>query len=139
MFGGFLSNLREKSESEKSTLFCSKNVSHNVASDLARIVGSFLVADLGMYLGVPLIHSRFSKNTYQYVLYKMNKRLACWKGQHLSLAGKSVLIKSVLSSLPVYSMNIVKLLKSICNKMDKISRNFLWSGPSDQKKIHLVK
>lgn len=39
----------QKVSLEKSALHCSKNVNHNVASDLAKIIGSHLVGNLGTY------------------------------------------------------------------------------------------
>lgn len=68
----------------------------------------------------------------------MKGRLANWKGNLLSLAGRNVLVESVLSSLPVYSMNMVKLPKAIYSEIDKISRNFLWLGSLERHEVHLI-
>lgn len=107
---------------EKSAIYCSANLNHCVAKDIAGIIGSPMVSNLDTYLGVPIIHSKTSKRTYNHFLEKMKLKLATWKGQHLSLAGRSVLVKVVLSSLPVYTMNTVKLPTSICKNVDKIAR-----------------
>lgn len=68
----------------------------------------------------------------------MNKRLASWRAKVLSMAGRATLVKSVLSSVPVYQMQLLKFLDKDCDSIDKLSRSFLWNhGPSDIK-IHLV-
>ena len=62
--------------------------------------------ELGMYLGVPTINGRSSKREYQYLVDKVNGKLAGWKSKTLSLAG---LIQSALSTIPLYTMQTTKL------------------------------
>ncbi|KAK3193440.1 hypothetical protein Dsin_024750 [Dipteronia sinensis] len=66
------------------------------------------------------------------------QRLATWKSATLSLAGRITLIKSVASAIPVYAMQSVKLPIEVCNKLDKLNREFLWGHSVDQRKIHLI-
>lgn len=49
---------------EKSKLFCSPNNPAHIAADMARICGSPSVEDLGMYLGIPLIHTKVKHIIY---------------------------------------------------------------------------
>ena len=53
----------------------------------------------------------------------------------LSMSGCICLIKSVLSSLPVYYMSSFLMLNGVCNILTFIQRIFLWSGVVKQKKI----
>ncbi|PNX55828.1 hypothetical protein L195_g049459 [Trifolium pratense] len=46
------------------------------------------MADLGKYLGEPLLHSRQKNSTYEYLIDKIRKRLSSWKAGHLSFAGR---------------------------------------------------
>lgn len=48
------------------------------------------------------------------------------------------MVKSVLSSLPIYSMQAMWLPQSICNSIDACLRNFIWSGKSNDKGFNLV-
>lgn len=123
---------------EKSVVYFSEMVNRHVAKDIANICGSPLTNNLGTYLGVPIIHNRIVKNTYRNITDKMQKRLSSWKGRNLSLAGKLVLIKFVLSSIPIYAMNTVKLLATVCNDIYKINRNFLWSSSNNSRSPHLI-
>ncbi|GMP64139.1 hypothetical protein CsSME_00025559 [Camellia sinensis var. sinensis] len=68
----------------------------------------------------------------------MQKRLSGWKAITLSMAGRATLIKSVTSAIPSYTMQTMLLPKSICNDIDKLNRNFLWSDTMEKHKIHLV-
>ncbi|KAK3204388.1 hypothetical protein Dsin_018434 [Dipteronia sinensis] len=121
-----------------SRVFCSNNISDAKAKELGDLCGSPITKNLGNYLGVPLIHGRITKNTYNHILEKSQKRLASWKSVTLSFAGRCVLIKAVASALPIYAMQSIKLTSDLCSKLDKISRDFLWSSNSEKKKVHLV-
>ena len=70
----------------KSRVHCSNNVSHGFAKDLANVCGSPIYLNLGNYLGVPLIHGRVTKGTYNEIIEKTRKRLASWKSATLSFA-----------------------------------------------------
>ena len=69
----------------------------------------------------------------------MEQRLGGWKRLYLSEGGKVTLIKSTLSSLPIYFLSILPLPRKVANRMEKIHRDFLWSGISGDSKVHLVK
>ena len=58
----------------------------------------------------------------------------------LNLAGKTVLIQSILSSYPIYTSSMVLAPKNVINSICKEIRKFLWQGGKVQtKKFHLVK
>ncbi|KAF1888702.1 hypothetical protein Lal_00036743, partial [Lupinus albus] len=40
--------------------------------------------------------------------------------------GRLCLTKVVITSLPIYTMQSIWLPKSICNEIDRVSKNFLW-------------
>lgn len=71
-------------------------------------------------------------------LDKIKNRLASWKADTLSLAGRAVFIKSVSSSIPIYPMQLIKFPSTICEEIDKRKRNFLWQDSVPQKKVHLA-
>lgn len=48
-------------------------------------------------------------------------------------------MKSVTNSLPIYSMFTNALPESVCKKIDKMNRNFLWGSTEERRKTHLVK
>lgn len=58
----------------------------------------------------------------------------------LSLAGRTILIKSLLSALPIYQYTIILAPASIHKQMELIMRGFLWQGgKQDTKKFSLVR
>ncbi|XP_024158077.2 uncharacterized protein LOC112165700 [Rosa chinensis] len=123
---------------EKSLIYCSPNTCKSIASAISRTCGSPLTNDLGKYLGMPLIHSRVNKHTYNGIFDKVQNRLSSWKSKALSMAGRLTLVNSVTSSIPIYTMQTAKLPMSLCDKLDKLNRDFIWGDTTDRKKIHLV-
>lgn len=67
---------------------------------------------------------------------KVGERLANWKRRALSFAGRSVLIKAVLQSIPTYAMQTYLLPSYVCTEIDAKIRNFWW-GHDEQPGHHL--
>ncbi|KAG6713315.1 hypothetical protein I3842_05G145000 [Carya illinoinensis] len=107
-------------------------------SRLANILGC-VVSSLPMkYLGLPLGASFKAKSIWDGVLEKSECRLAGWKRLYLSKGGRLTLIKSTLSNLPTCYLSLIPLLASIACRMEKLQRDFLWSGIGEEFKFHLV-
>ncbi|KAL6180703.1 hypothetical protein ACLB2K_047363 [Fragaria x ananassa] len=123
---------------EKSLIFCSPNTPKTMASSICATCGSPLTSDLGNYLGMPLIHSRVNKHTYDAIFDKVQSRLSSWKSKVLNMAGRLTLIQSVTSAIPNYAMKTTKFPVSLCDRLDKLNRNFLWGDVDDKKIVHLV-
>ena len=54
------------------------------------------------YFSIPLSVRKLPKAALQPLVDKVSHRLPPWKGRLATLAGRSVLVQSVLSSLPVH-------------------------------------
>ena len=67
-----------------------------------------------------------------------SKKLASWKTNYLSRAGKLVLINSTLNSIPAYYLQNQTLPVTSTEELDKICNDFLWGEKDAKKKIHLV-
>lgn len=65
-------------------------------------------------------------------------KLATWKGRMLSIGGRLTLIKSSLSNLPLYFMSLFPIPKGVIEKINKITRQFLWSGNMEKRYLPLV-
>ncbi|XP_043809034.1 uncharacterized protein LOC110606238 [Manihot esculenta] len=122
----------------KSSLFVSPNVSTSTASRLSSKSGIPLVSDLGRYLGVPSLHGRVSQVQFRGLVDDMRSRLAGWKAGALSRAGRITLVQSVLNSIPIYTMQSIKLPVSICKEMERLCRNFIWHGNSGDSAVYLI-
>lgn len=66
------------------------------------------------------------------------RKLIHWKGNYLSYGGNLIMLKSVLSSLPIYLFSLYKALPSVIHNMEKLQRGFLWGFDCGKRKIHWV-
>ncbi|CAN1732048.1 Putative ribonuclease H protein At1g65750 [Linum perenne] len=108
------------------------------AAHLASIFGCPIASFPSYYLGLPFGSRGFSSKLWDPVISSMERRLQSWKARFLSFGGRLVLIKSVLSSLPVYYLSLFKAPSSIVLGLERIQNQFLWSGVSDSEKIHWI-
>ncbi|CAN1835592.1 Putative ribonuclease H protein At1g65750 [Linum perenne] len=94
--------------------------------------------DLGRYLGVPIIHGRNSKQLYRYLIERIDKKLAGWKVNSLSFAGRVSLALSALNTIPAYTMQTVMLPIEVCNDIDRRIRSFIWGSTNGERRLHLL-
>nr|KYP55962.1 Putative ribonuclease H protein At1g65750 family [Cajanus cajan] len=79
------------------------------------------------YLGVPMTHGQLKCADFYDVINKIQSRLASWKSKLLNKAGKLCLVKSIISSIPVYSMQSLWLPQAVCNRINQACRRMLWA------------
>nr|XP_029145738.1 uncharacterized protein LOC114924657 [Arachis hypogaea] len=91
------------------------------------------------YLGVPLGANPRLVKTWKPIIDKVEEKLSLWKARVLNKAGKLVLIKSVLNSLPVYYLSLYKMPKAVAEKLISLQRRFLWSKEDGRQGMVLVK
>lgn len=88
----------------KSRVYFSPNVDPDLRESLADILGFRSTSNLGRYLGFPLKHSGSQGNDFGFVLDRVKKKLAGWKANLPSMAGRRVLIQASSSTIPTYAM-----------------------------------
>ena len=104
---------------------------------LCFILGITSTPNLGKYLGFPIIHSGSSARDFDFVVEKIQSKLAGWKSNLLSMVGRVILAQSVTSSMPSYVMQGVLLPTKILRSIDQINRNFIWGSIDIRKKTPL--
>ncbi|KAJ4804033.1 RNA-directed DNA polymerase (reverse transcriptase)-related family protein [Rhynchospora pubera] len=86
------------------------------------------------YLGLPIEPRKLLSGDN--LLAKLSTALAGWKMTALSQAGRLVLAKAVLMSIPVYQMSTQLFNKNVLSKITALIRNFFW-GKTDSKYLSL--
>ncbi|XP_015971453.1 uncharacterized protein LOC107494925 [Arachis duranensis] len=89
------------------------------------------------YLGIYLKANPRLVKTWKPVIDKVEDKLSMWKAKTLNKAGKLVLIKSVLNSMPIYYLS--KMPKAMAKKLIFLQRYFLWSKDDGRYGMPLVK
>jgi hypothetical protein len=114
------------------------NITDEEVQEVARIftcpVGNFPIK----YLGVPLHFDKLRREDIQPLVDKIIKRIASWKGKLLSHAAKLMLIKTCLSSIPVYLLSFIKFPKWAIKILNTHMANCLWDDSDGNHKYHLV-
>uniref|UniRef100_A0A5B6YUZ1 Reverse transcriptase domain-containing protein n=1 Tax=Davidia involucrata TaxID=16924 RepID=A0A5B6YUZ1_DAVIN len=80
------------------------------------------------YLGVPLISSRLKAEDCKALVDSITKKASHWTSKFLSYAGRLQLVSSVLYSVQIYWSSIFVLPKSVLKSIERVMRNYLWSG-----------
>jgi hypothetical protein len=70
-------------------------------------IGSFPIK----YLGVPLHYDNLTREDLQPLVDKLLSRIAGWRGKLLSLAARTLLIRTCLASIPIYLFSFIKFPK----------------------------
>lgn len=86
---------------------------------------------------MPVQHERITMNSFQYLLDRVKAKLCRWKSKNLSLAGRIVLTKHVLSTMAVYATQTARIPLALCDEIDKVCQSFIWGQDPGERKSHL--
>ncbi|GJS74599.1 RNA-directed DNA polymerase, eukaryota [Tanacetum coccineum] len=90
------------------------------------------------FLGVKVGGIMSRCGSWDDVIGKLSSRLSNWKLKTLSIDGRFTLIKSVLSSLPLYHMSIFKCPMGVLKLLESIRRNFFNGVTNSERKLALI-
>ncbi|ONK78423.1 uncharacterized protein A4U43_C02F18610 [Asparagus officinalis] len=128
----------QKVNKQKTNIMFSKNIDEAVASNILLYSGFSRTNDLGRYLGIDITNGRRKVQRYNDLLEKISRKFAGWKASCLSMAGRMTLIKSVMASMPIFTMHTDKLPVAICNVVERKQRAFMWGHDPDKRGFHPI-
>ncbi|XP_071928018.1 uncharacterized protein [Coffea arabica] len=91
------------------------------------------------YLGFPLYIGRCKSSYFGEVCHAILARILSWKSRLLSFGGKIILIKHVLSSIPVHLMSAAMIPSSVFKTIEKACSAFLWGSSPEESKLHWIR
>nr|XP_043616234.1 uncharacterized protein LOC122588171 [Erigeron canadensis] len=113
-------------------------VTGDEVANMAKVVncaaGTLPFKHLGVWIGANM--NRIVN--WNFIIDIFDARLSRWRATSLSMAGRIILIKSVLESLPTYSFSLYKAPQKVIECLEVRIRRFLWGSSSDGQKIHWV-
>ncbi|CAA7012943.1 unnamed protein product [Microthlaspi erraticum] len=90
---------------------------------------------VGKYLGLPEHFGRKKKDLFTAIVDRIRQKAASWSTKRLSSAGKMIMLKSVLASMPSYAMSCFKLPQSLCKRIQSALTRFWWDSDPEKKKM----
>ncbi|XP_027156120.1 uncharacterized protein LOC113766431 [Coffea eugenioides] len=108
------------------------------AAAIGQILGFQKQAFLVRYLGCPLYVRRQKKVYFADIYNAVAARILSWKNQLLSAGGRVVLVKSVLSSMPIHLLATASPSKGVLAALEKLFANFLWGVSDFGTKFHWI-
>jgi hypothetical protein len=72
------------------------------------------------------------------VIDKIVKRIAGWRGRLLSYVGRLTLLKSCLTSIPIYLLSVIKFCRWAIDMINTHMGHFLWNNTEEKHKYRLA-
>ncbi|GAU38071.1 hypothetical protein TSUD_318650 [Trifolium subterraneum] len=114
----------------------------NIAESWLCEAASLLCCRVGkipfLYLGLPIGGDPRRLSFWEPVLARLKNRLIGWKSRFLSFGGRLTLLKSVLTSLPVYALSFFKAPSGTISSIESLLVKFFWGGREDNRKISWI-
>ena len=79
ILGMYESALGQAINSQKTSLFFSRNTRAEVKSDILNLLGARVMNDCEKYLGLPMVGGKSKVNTFKEMHERIYKRVMCWK------------------------------------------------------------
>jgi hypothetical protein len=114
----------QKVNRDKTSLFFIKNTKVEVRLFLSRAMGVNPIQRYERYLGVPALIGRSKVSTFNGIKGRIWAKMNGWEEKFLSHAGKEILLKAVLQSIPAYSMSVFQLPKTLCREINSMMAKF---------------
>lgn len=129
---------RQKINREKTNIFFSSNTSQPIQSCIQQLLGVPTITQYEKYLRLPSLVGREKKRSFIYLKERVQKKLQGWKEKLLSQASREVFIKSVIQTIPAYTMSCFKLSKGLIEEIEVLTRKFWQDYDGDSQKVHWV-
>lgn len=104
----------------KSSILFNSNTFEDTRKECRDILGFSNSSENWKYLGMPYIIGRSKKVVVMGIKDKVISRIKGWKGRFTNPAGREVLIKSILLTMPTYAMTCIKLPYGVCQQLNSI-------------------
>ena len=133
LLGFYEEALGQMINKSKTTFFFSKNTDAHTMEEIKLSLHVPAIQHYEKYLGLPSFVGRGKKACFTQIKERIWAKMQRWKQKLLSQAGKEVMIKAVVQSLPTYSMSVFKLPVGLCKDIKAMIRKFWW-GQGEAKK-----
>jgi hypothetical protein len=126
---------RQKLNMSKTSMFFSRNTKPKIKNHILTVVGIISTHRYEKYLGLPALMGRSKVLSLTGIKGRIRDKMQGWKEKFLSHAGKEVLLKAVVQAIPVYTMSVFQLPKTLCNEINSMMTMFWWGHKENTNKV----
>jgi hypothetical protein len=122
----------QKNNREKTSVL---NTKQDLRASIVQEVGAVSTQHFEKYLGLPALigHSRIS--SFNFIKGRIWTKLNGWKEKLLTHAGKEILLKTVIQAIPIYTMSVFRLPKTLLKEINALMGKFWWGFKENISKI----
>lgn len=121
---------------DKSAMFLSKHISSTRRCGLLRITGYKEGFFPVTYLGAPLVSGRLTSTILEPIIETIRSKISGLKMKLLSHGGRLILLRHVLSSMPIHLMSVMNIPRVTMSRINSLLANFLWGETDGRRKYH---
>ena len=114
------------------------NINASWLSEAASVLGCIVGKVLFLYLGLPIGGDPRRVLLWEPIVNRIKSRLSGWHSRFLSFGGHLIILKFVLTALPVYALSFFKTSSSIISSIESLLNKFFWGGSEEKRKISWV-
>ncbi|VFQ69771.1 unnamed protein product [Cuscuta campestris] len=123
----------------KSRFYTSKHITSSQNQHMEKALGIKRGNLSFTYLGAPICKGILRKEHCKDILGHFEKLIHSWYSKTLNQMGRLILIKHVLSSIPLHTLAVHTIPKSIIHTLNRYMANFLWGQKEGSHKYHWVR
>ena len=128
----------QKISLKKSCFFVSNKMAASRMKMIQEITGFTRGKLPFIYLGCPIFKGMSKQVYFEEVVKKISKKVEGWKSKQLSPGGKLILLRHVLSSIPIHTLSVFDIPMVVVERINRILSNFLWGESDGSLKRHWV-
>ena len=92
----------------------------------------------GKYSGLPELFGRKKKDLFTSIVDRIKQKALSWSSRFLSTARNLTMLKSVLATMPTYTMSCFHLPNSLSKRIQSALTRFWWDSNSEKKKMSWI-
>lgn len=123
---------------EKSVVAFSPNTGEEAQQYISQVLSVPRCPCHQQYLGLPSFMPHNRSGTLKFIKDRIWRQIQGWRGKFFSLAGKEVLLKSIVQAIPYYTMNCFRLPRCLIKEIHRTMAKFWWNGSEETRRIHWV-
>jgi hypothetical protein len=125
----------QKLNKSKTSVFFSRNTHADSRAYILSLAGVSSTQRYEKYLGLPALIGRSKVSVFSDIKGRIWDRICGWKEKFLSQAGKEIMLKAVIQAIPIYSMSVFLLPKTLCHDINSMMSKFWWGHKENDTKM----